>query len=284
MSWRDHGDHPNSGGPLRYRHGQLTRAAKPFKARTRVGVIVHHARGQKVLDLGCVAHNFEFHQARGSQGWLHQHVVDAAAECVGADYDEVGVKQMREAGFDVVQVDILGDLTPILERGPFDVVVAGELIEHLPSPQGLLSAAAQVLKPGGKLVLTTPNPYSPRRVRAGQTGQTWENVDHIIYAFPSGMAEMADRTGLRLSRFGTVGWPYEESLLKELWTSTRTSATAWLRRRRGRRNNLAGPGRQLPLPVTWQSPLDLLTIAVRGRRMTGETAVYVLRKPVARDS
>jgi SAM-dependent methyltransferase len=278
VTWIKHGDHPNSRPALAYRARQLDRAATVMKG-TRIGTLKRHARGKKVLDLGCVSHDFHF--ASGGKGrWLHQHIVDVAAECVGGDYDEVGVKAMSEAGVDVVHADINGDLTPLQERGPIDVVIAGALIEHLPAPQQLLASARELLRPGGKLVITTPNPFSPRRARAGALGHTWENVDHVVYAFPSGIAEMADRTGLVLRKFGTVGWPGHRPLAVDVTRSGRT----WLRAARARlRGQRAVPRRGrlgLPLPAHWLSPADIVLHRTRGRRgMLGETSVYVLRRP-----
>jgi 2-polyprenyl-3-methyl-5-hydroxy-6-metoxy-1,4-benzoquinol methylase len=280
MPWRDHGSHPNGEGPLRYRHKQLTRAATYMRG-SRIEAVCAVARDKKVLDLGCVSHSFTLRSGGGNM-WLHDHVVKAAAECVGADYDEVGIKEMQEAGYDVVQVDITGDLTPILERGPFDVVVAGEIIEHLAAPQQLLSTAEQVLRPGGKLVITTPNPYSPRRNRTAVQGITWENVDHVIYAFPSGIAEMADRTGLVLTKFGSVGWPGPKPLRKELRESFGILLRAVRGLRRGQRNPLSNHGFRLKLPTFWQSPVDVLLTALRGHTgMMKENAIYILTKPSA---
>jgi len=278
MPWRDVGDHPNGTAVLQQRNKQLSRAASTFRG-GRIGVLKRFARGKRVLDIGCVSHNFRF-ASGGSGRWLHQHIVDVAAECVGTDYDEAGIKEMREAGYDVVHADITGDLTALIARGPFDVIVAGEIIEHLPAPQALLASAHELLRPGGKLVLTTPNPYAPRRVRAGALGLTWENVDHILYAFPSGMAEMADRTGLVLTRFGTVGWPGDVSAPRRLAESVRDLLSAVVARARGER---AAPRRgrlNLPLPGHWLAPMDVLLHTLRGRRgMLGETSVYVLRRP-----
>ena len=277
MSWQDHGKYPNSAAALAYRHGQLSGALSTFHG-TRIKVVRTHARDKKVLDLGCVSHHFDFSRDK----WLHQHVVDVAAECVGADYNEAGVKQLNEAGYDAVHVDITGDISALIERGPFDVVVAGEIIEHLPAPQALLDMAEKVLRPGGELLVTTPNPYAPHRQRAAVTGKTWENVDHVIYAFPSGMAEMADRAGLVLSRFGTVGWPAPTNLRQITVQSFRDLAKALKARTRGQRDPRSDTKLGLTVPNYWLSPLDvLLVFARRRRRMLGETSIYVLTKPEA---
>ena len=275
MSWREHAKHPNGPKALAYRHAQLSAAASSFRG-NRISVVRSFAADKKVLDLGCVSHHYNF----GRRKWLHQHVVEVAAECVGADYDEAGIKELKEAGYDVVHADVTGDISVLRDRGPFDVVIAGEIIEHLPFPQALLTTAREVLKPGGELVVTTPNPYAPHRVRMGATGRTWENVDHVFYCFPSGMAEMADRCGLALTSYGTVGYPVPHQLRINTRHSLRALAAALYARARGKREPLSDERLALPLPIFWLSPLDLMLIASRRRRrMLGETGIYILTKP-----
>jgi len=41
----------------------------------------------------------------------------------------------------------------------FDTIIAGELIEHLEDPAGFILDCYHVLNPGGRVVLSTPNPY-----------------------------------------------------------------------------------------------------------------------------
>jgi SAM-dependent methyltransferase len=43
----------------------------------------------------------------------------------------------------------------------FDCVVAGEILEHVREPIRLLESFQATLRPGGRLVLSTPNPHSP---------------------------------------------------------------------------------------------------------------------------
>ena len=48
-------------------------------------------------------------------------------------------------------------LTDLRER--FDSIIAGEVIEHLDSPQAFLAGCHSILNPGGILIISTPNPY-----------------------------------------------------------------------------------------------------------------------------
>ena len=45
----------------------------------------------------------------------------------------------------------------------FSAVIAGELLEHLESPEAVLPEFSRVLQPGGRLLITTPNPYELAR-------------------------------------------------------------------------------------------------------------------------
>ena len=274
--WADISDDPNAPEARRYRKAQLDAAWRP-EERDRLTLLRDECRGAKVLDVGCVGHASRI----GSDVWLHGQLAGVAGECVGIDMDEAGVQVVRDAGYDAVVGDLTADPPPLLDRAPFDVVVAGEVIEHLPCPQSLLSFAERMLRPGGRLVVTTPNPYAPGRVRAGHRGAVMENVDHVVYIFPSGVAEMADRTGLRLATACTIDRPFTVGA----WRSARALADASFRRARGERNEEPIGRLGLPFRSNYLSPMEALT--VRYRRSVdriGETAIYVLEKPSGLDT
>lgn len=198
--WSDVASDPNDPRAVAHRARTLRRAWRPG-IDDRVAFLTERCRDRAVLDIGCVAHD----AARlGGDDWLHGHLARAAATCVGVDILAEGVAAVQAAGFDAVVHDLTTGLGPLAERGPFDVIVAGELLEHVPDLDMVFRVAAEGLAPDGELVLTTPNPYSPQRVRAGQLGIVWENVDHVSYLFPSGVAELAERRGLVLAEAATV--------------------------------------------------------------------------------
>jgi SAM-dependent methyltransferase len=66
------------------------------------------------------------------------------------------------------------DYTSIEEvREEFDLVLLFELIEHLDRESGtkMVDRIFEILKPGGRVILTTPNVYTP--------GQYWKDVSHL---------------------------------------------------------------------------------------------------------
>jgi 2-polyprenyl-3-methyl-5-hydroxy-6-metoxy-1,4-benzoquinol methylase len=121
---------------------------------TRHEAVLEWCRGPKVLNLGCAQR--EYARASAHPYWLHKLLADRFPRVLGVDVDRAAVEELRTAGFDVIEADV--ETMDLGER--FDTVVAGELIEHLSNPGAFLDAAAAHLRPGGRLVLTTPNPFA----------------------------------------------------------------------------------------------------------------------------
>lgn len=192
--WTDVSDDPNDEVAVAWRAATLRSAWRPAVG-DRVEFLRDRCRGKRVLDVGCVAHDVARMQ---SETWLHRQLADAASECIGVDVLEEGVQAMQEAGYRAVVTDLRAGLGSLDTEAPFEVIVAGELIEHVEAVDMLFRTASAGLADDGELIISTPNPYEPGRVRAGQRGLVFENVDHIFYAMPSGIAELAERHGLRL--------------------------------------------------------------------------------------
>jgi SAM-dependent methyltransferase len=100
--------------------------------------------GARVLDLGC------------RYGALTRHYLDGN-EIVGVDIDREALKQAAELGIEPLWADA-GEPLPVPDES-FDVVVVGELLEHLPFPERTVAEVRRVLEPGGRLVGSVPNGY-----------------------------------------------------------------------------------------------------------------------------
>jgi 2-polyprenyl-3-methyl-5-hydroxy-6-metoxy-1,4-benzoquinol methylase len=46
---------------------------------------------------------------------------------------------------------------PVFEDESFDLIVAGDVIEHVPDQDGFVAGCRRLLRPGGTLFLATPN-------------------------------------------------------------------------------------------------------------------------------
>jgi len=179
---------PNADKALAFMREHLQRTRRQ-PVRNRVAYLEELVRGKDVLDVGVVDH---FTNSKEKADWLHGKIVTSSATVCGIDVVPDAVENLRAAGY---RVQLL-DFTREVPSGDFDVVVCGEIIEHVGSPQSIFRSAKKVLRPGGRLVLTTPNPYFSQRIQAGLLGKVTESVDHIALFTPANIAEMGMREGL----------------------------------------------------------------------------------------
>lgn len=121
----------------------------------KIDFIKNKCKGKSVLDLGCVRHDAIF--SMNDPNWLHRHLHGVAESIVGVDYLENEVLKLNQlSGFSI----IVGDVTkPLPIDNTFDVIVAGDLIEHLANFEGFFENIDRLMKPDGCLILTTPNPF-----------------------------------------------------------------------------------------------------------------------------
>jgi SAM-dependent methyltransferase len=82
--------------------------------------------------------------------------VNPGHRIVGLDWSADALRHARSRGLTLVRAEVEPTGLPIAS-GCADVVVMSELIEHLLDPDSALEEARRVLKPGGTLLLSTPN-------------------------------------------------------------------------------------------------------------------------------
>jgi 2-polyprenyl-3-methyl-5-hydroxy-6-metoxy-1,4-benzoquinol methylase len=119
------------------------------------------------------------------------------------DIVEEGIHELQKQGFNVAYCDITSNPENFITE-QFDVIICGEVIEHLGNPGSLFEAARRFLVPGGRLVVTTPNPFFLGFILRHLFNVPEDSVDHVTLLFPSGVAELADRAGLELAEYRGV--------------------------------------------------------------------------------
>lgn len=194
--WRDLSSDPNDPKVMEFRRKAISKARIEKAVRDRVSYLCGLARGKSVLDIGVVEHTRE---AAASHDWLHGHLRRHAACCLGVDVLEAEVEYLREQGYDIILADITR--SPLSKK--FDVIIGGEVLEHLDAPGMFMRNCAAMLDPGGRLAVTVPNPwYINAIVKNSFKRYTFvDSADHVAWYDPSTLFELGQRHGFELERF-----------------------------------------------------------------------------------
>ncbi|MCX5796567.1 MAG: methyltransferase domain-containing protein [Elusimicrobia bacterium] len=197
------GDGPAEALPCkdRFAFSQAMRRSRPVD---REDAIAQLCRGRRVLDLGCVRHDASC--SVSDPLWLHRRIRDVAARVLGVDYLAGEVEKLRAQGYDMICGDVTRPL-PITEV--FDVVVAGDLVEHLGNLEAFFANCHRLLADGGILLISTPNPFF-----AGEFHYVaWKrsflvNPEHTCWIDPLLLARLAGRWGFEMAwaRYCSRSW------------------------------------------------------------------------------
>lgn len=160
--------------------------------------------GKTVLDVGC------------GGGILSEALTACGAVVTGIDMGETALSvargHSRRTGLDIVYDQVTVEDIAARQPESFDVVACMELLEHVPSPESVITACARLLRPGGHLVVATLNRSLRARllaiVMAEQVLGIVARGTHTWRRFikPQEIADWGASAGLRVVR--TTGLRY----------------------------------------------------------------------------
>jgi SAM-dependent methyltransferase len=184
----------------------------PLPLVDRVDWILRHCAGKHVVHLGCT--NSPYTEASLHAGTLLHARIGAVAEAlVGVDADATGAAELDALGLGPVVVADLESLDSVdhddLRTRP-DVVVAGEVIEHLGNPGRMLRSVRRLLAPDGTLLVTTVNAYCAFRFAQyavrGRGGHSEPvHPDHVAYYSAQTLSLAVSREGYAIDEIAFYG-------------------------------------------------------------------------------
>ena len=231
----------------RYEPLERLRVPRPVE---RIRFVADACRGKDVLDLGALDES-AVTLKRGRGTWLHEAIAGSASRVIGLDSShevpEGGLATARNAR--ILRGDVL-DLEAFLTREGFapNVVVAGELIEHLPNPLQFLRSLAGIARlRAATLIVTTPNATAFHNAAIATLSMESTHHDHLCILSYKTLTTLFRRAGF--ADYSVI--PY------------RASFAEMRSRNRGARAALVAAGEVVVNAVEWAFPLLSFGFIVR---------------------
>lgn len=176
-----------------------------FRLVQRLEYVKSLCAGKKILHLGCT--NWPYTQDAIDAGTLlHKDLVEVASEAYGFDFDQEGIDVLAAKGFSNLFRADLENLRDVDLDEQFDVIIAGEMIEHLNNPGKFLEGIKRFMSRETLLAITTVNAYSGMRFLVyGLRGRGGDlepvHPDHVAYYSYSTLKLLLERYGYELADF-----------------------------------------------------------------------------------
>lgn len=176
-----------------------------FELVDRVEFIKKACTGKKVLHLGCTDYPFTKEMIENKM-LLHFELQKSASDLYGFDFDRKGIDILAEAGVENLYHANLEKLEEVELNETFDVIIAGEMIEHLSNPGLFLKGIQRFMSAETNLLITTINAYSGMRMFTygfrGQGGKAEPvHPDHVAYYSYSTLRVLVERENLKVENF-----------------------------------------------------------------------------------
>lgn len=141
----------------------------------------------RMLDVGCGA------------GLLLARMRSLGWDVAGVEPDERGAAAVRSR---LPGASVYAQIEDAPEAS-FDAVTLSHVVEHLADPEATLSGCLRALKPGGQLVVSTPNSASSACARFGASWLHWDPPRHLQIFDVGNLAGLLGRVGFEDVRTAT---------------------------------------------------------------------------------
>lgn len=152
---------------------------------------VNGIRGKRILDYGA------------GRGFLLEALQNCGANAYG--YEPYGYEAIRQRG-----LSCFNEIDEIIDKPKFDGVVSMDVFEHLHDPWKKFTQVRSLIRKGGWLIISTPNPSC---LNARLNRQNWREARkqaHVLFATTSVLCRIL--TDIGFSRAAPVVWKTGEHL------------------------------------------------------------------------
>lgn len=148
---------------------------------------------------------------------------------IGINSNEEEIKIAKERAkilglnnVEFINIDLKSFGKYIKNIGNFDQIICFELIEHLKDDKKIISDLSQVLKPGGKLILTTP--FKKHKPLLGERLSKYEDGGHVRWGYTyDELKDIFNNCGLKIISVEYMNGIISQYITNIMWYLTRVS-------------------------------------------------------------
>ena len=148
-------------------------------------------KGKEILDIGCAV-------GYKKPNWMHENLKRVSHSIFGIDLNKESMDEIARMGYAVAY----GDAQDFSISRKFNLIHAGELIEHLDNPGGFLQSVRRHLTDDGMLVITTPNGLRISNFLYAATGGLLVNSQHTCWYCEYTLRFLLQRMGFEIVEIG----------------------------------------------------------------------------------
>jgi 2-polyprenyl-3-methyl-5-hydroxy-6-metoxy-1,4-benzoquinol methylase len=181
--------------------------------------ICAHVAGKRVLDCGVVGLTCldESTRVDGITTSMHWKVASIAAEAIGIDNATAVVEevQRRYPSLNLRVASVESVANELADERPFELVILGDILEHLSNPGRALDSVLRILEPAGEILITCPNAFGAPNYLRFLAGRYREGEDHMISFTKYTLGNLLRRHGYELVSVRTALDRQPNSMLRK---------------------------------------------------------------------
>ncbi len=190
-------------------HSLITRLSQQHALSRRCQRVMRHAASPgTMLDIGCATG--QFMAAMHDRGW----------EVKGIELSDYAAEYGRNTLGLSIETGTLEDVT--FPDDSFDLITLWDVFEHVNDPQKTLAEITRILKPGGILAMSLPNPTCFEAKLFGSTWIGWERPRHLHLFTPKVLKSYLSDVGFIVQSLESFSGRLSVTLISvEFWLKSR---------------------------------------------------------------
>ncbi len=175
-----------------------------LKDQTRLEKILDICRNKRVIHIGCADHLPLIQEKIATNKWLHKLLLENTASCIGIDNNSEAVSFIRDTLLldNVYCADLEHDNMDFILKENWDVLILGEIIEHVENPVQFLKIIKKVFEGSvKKILITSPNVFNIHTIKEIKNSVENINTNHNYWFSPYTLSRIVHKSGFKNIEF-----------------------------------------------------------------------------------